>query len=1559
MKAKRILATILSVALVVTSGNFTLDVSATWDGGDTPVVGTEQTDPGSDEESSGENLGDGSDAADADSAETGEAGADQALAAEGGSQGGDDLIVAWNDYFAVTESGKLCEKEGTPISGLRGTVALPKEAKRIPAGIFSNNTNITALTIPADSLLEAIDEGAFKGSGITAISLPDAVTEIKKETFKNSALRSIEFRSTSRLVSVGEEAFLGCKLTTMEFPVTVVRVEESAFRDCTELNSITLHNVEQLGNHVFRNSAKLTSIGWGEKLTKIGNYAFAGTGVSRTLDLSKAFANVSQDGWGSSVFEGCAALTAVKLPAGMTLIPEAMFKNCTSLATIDIPVGCKVIKREAFFGCAVKKVTVPANVDAIESGAFADCQSLTEVTVNQRGSANGDSSIKLAEDAFNQKKLTMKGYDGTVEDYATEKGYTFTTLYASHAVTVKVNNSDYGKATLSAKKAREGDIIEVTVTPASADYRLRSYGFKYNDELVTNLKEEKAGSQVFSFVMPDEDVEVYVPFERVALAYASLRKDFEQTDTQMSYSWDGKKLIFDKTGMSCRLVVEGKRGSSWYEISTWALDFSSSKSSVVSVNEQGVLYARGKGTAKITATLKEDNTKSVSFNVTVEEEAVIDYDNIQISFADLEKAKETTETIPEEGGNKVYKVIQYTKSQLSKEEQWFTVNLKATEFLDSANLNVISEWKSANEEFAYVDNASVNNNTNVIRVKQGVVGETSVTVSVTNGKTGKNKKIEYEESIIIRVIDVTPRLLQSTLTVNSNCDVNSGMEFDLLSVYGYEVDLSSLSVDLLVSGSKTRDYEPLDTVLIGLSNGRPYIELSPEGRTLLANKSSKTYTNAYIRGEYTYLSDSGAAVTEEFHTPIKSLVLTKKALKPTVKLSGKINLFFNAAADVEDKGEVKITQSLKTLNVANYRLVSEANYKLANSETPDPFANNFDVSADGVITRSANEELMTDAKGKVVTKGYLEITYEGYAPVYVKITVPTKNTKPAYVLSKTKATVNANSRGYAVGLQILEKKSKKPISLAHLTELSFNQSSSGTTMGLFEELDAADARLTDTITLKINDASKGKAIINVEMDTWNEPMKFTFNLSVNSKAPSAKLKKTTLTLNNLCVGKEESTTVSLNQADVEILSMDQIEFAGKDALAYDAQKILPNIIYSAEDKTLTVSASDTVQAGSYKFRMTPHVQYTNGQTADLKSVTVTVKVIGKQLTATLKPTSVTLNNKFVGRETAVTSYTIKNMPAGNGAITIQSQDVTISGVNASAQDMKNAFDFTFDSDAAKIRVSQLQTVGKTGSYKYEIAGLKVVIGGAAVEIQPFKITVKVINKAATVTAKASGNINPISGSGIVYTLKTGNTSAQITDVTVKELNKVNGKYNMVDLENFQIGEIQRNEDDGIVSVQILANDNKNVANGTHKLRIGIKLEGAAPEESEIAWTKDLSVKPKQTLPKVKADVTSATMYAGVSIDSPKRSQQIRLTKTTEKSAVMNNVVLADSNSENIKKALRVTAFDRDTQTATVTLIRPDLLVADTEYTVKLEARYEKQMTKTKGSAFTLKLKVLN
>lgn len=1504
--------------MIATSSNVTLETQAANDMADAVYVASVD----------GTATGDGDDKATTD----------------GGDVSGPDLVIE-NDHFGVTWNGILKIKKGLTLADIKGKLILPAEAVTIPVGIFNKNTKVESLEVPKDSRLTTIEAGAFEGTSLKTFTIPAGVTEIADETFKDSEIQEISFAEGSKLVRIGEEAFSDSKLVSMAMPASATEIGESAFRACTSLQSFSLVNVETVGANAFKYCSALNVFSWGSKLTTVGDNAFQRAGFEEIKLDEASGANIKN--WGKDVFAQCEYLTKVALHKDMTIVAPGMFKDCVALSSVTLPENGTIISEEAFSGCvALSKVIIPAKVGRIEANAFAGCQGLTEVEIRQRGSnGNAESDIILAESSFPQKTLTMKGYDGTVEDYADSKGYTFESLYNTYKISIDVNKDEYGKASLSKKKGRQGDIIKVTVTPA-AGYRLKASTFKYNDNNIDTLVEEVDGSQVFSFVMPDEDVKVEVDFEKDTVSYGDLSASFTQTNSQMIYTWDKKKkvLTLDKAGLSAKLIVKGSKNNP----GSWMFDYTSKDSKVAVIGKDGVIYARGKGTTTITATLKTDTTKTVSFKVTVNANA--DIDKVTLKYTDLGKAKQYTETIDGED----FTIIQYTKSNLAKEAKDFKVTIDATSGADETNLFVDSDWVTANEDIAYPEAEKSIDNTNRIRVNKGVTGETAITVTATNGQTSKKNKIVYgEESFIIRVVDVTPRLMQNTIRLNTQC--TTGTTFELLSVYGYEVETTGLEVVQRVKSGSITEYETNKYVEIRYIDGELCMMLTDEGKAAVKMKGSDiTQKNMYIQGEYTYDSGYGM-VTEVFRTPIKSLVLTQKSLKPSVKTKGTLNLFFNSKASVEEQGEVQITQNQKDLKVEKYELVSAANYENPGSEEIDSLANNFKVSSSGLISRTDNE-LIKDAKGKVVVSGYVKITYEGYEPCYAKIKIPVKTKKPSYVLSKTKATVNAYSNGYGIKLQLLDKKSKKALSLANLDSLSFDESSSGTTTGLFEEMNVEAAKATDTITLQIKNAQKGKAVVNVEMASWDQPMKFTFSLNVTTKAPTVKAKPSSMTLNNLCVGQAASTKLTLNQDDAKMTGIANVEFAGKAALELDASKI--QFVY--EDGMLYASSGETLTKGSYKFKLTPVIEYSDGiKDKTVKPFSITVKVVENKLTAKLKPSTVKLNNYYAGRETATATYTIKNLPTG-GDITILGEDVKIVGKNAAADEALSNFTFDFGAKEETIDVRMKETMRKTGSYKYTVSGLKVWVNDKKVEIQPFTIGVSVIKSNPKLTVKSSGSINPgNASSGIVYKLTTKNVSASIESLVVKELNTTNGLNKPYDeMVNFKVGEIVRNAQGGIESVEILPNDAVMFdAKKTYKLRIGAVLAGSEAGEEPI-WTSDLKIKAKQVLPKIKTDVTEAKLYAGASINHPKRSQEVLITKTTQKDAEIASVGFPKDTPDYIKKAFRVT-FDPETQKAKITLLRPDLLRANTIYTVNFEVRTIGQMANTPGPQFTMQITILN
>ena len=87
---------------------------------------------------------------------------------------------------------------------------------------------------------------------------------------------------------------------------------------------------------------------------------------------------------GGRIFDGCASLTSVTLPAGITCISPSTFEGCVSLTSVTLPAELNLIQKLAFEGCTgLTDVHYPApqaQWKAVEIEEGNDC--LLSVTVH-------------------------------------------------------------------------------------------------------------------------------------------------------------------------------------------------------------------------------------------------------------------------------------------------------------------------------------------------------------------------------------------------------------------------------------------------------------------------------------------------------------------------------------------------------------------------------------------------------------------------------------------------------------------------------------------------------------------------------------------------------------------------------------------------------------------------------------------------------------------------------------------------------------------------------------------------------------------------------------------------------------------------------------------------------------------------------------------------------------------------------------------------------------------------------------------------------------------------
>lgn len=97
---------------------------------------------------------------------------------------------------------------------------------------------------------------------------------------------------------------------------------------------------------------------------------------------------------GRYCFSGCTLLQTLRLPAGLTEIPEGMLESCMRLYALEIPEGVTVIGEYAFWvNYYLTELHLPASLTEIRGFNFVSCDMLERFTL-----AEGNTSFKLLDD---------------------------------------------------------------------------------------------------------------------------------------------------------------------------------------------------------------------------------------------------------------------------------------------------------------------------------------------------------------------------------------------------------------------------------------------------------------------------------------------------------------------------------------------------------------------------------------------------------------------------------------------------------------------------------------------------------------------------------------------------------------------------------------------------------------------------------------------------------------------------------------------------------------------------------------------------------------------------------------------------------------------------------------------------------------------------------------------------------------------------------------------------------------------------------------------------------
>ena len=556
-------------------------------------------------------------------------------------------------------------------------VTIPDTVTKIEGVVFNECKNLESINLPNN--VNEIRDHVFAGTGIKEINMPDSILKIGDYIFANTKLTELKlprnlthmgncilsgntgvteivipktltyaehgpFRESNVQKAILEKGMTtipsylfnqNTTLTQVTIPDTVTKIEGVVFNECKNLESINLPNnvneirdyvfagtgikeinipdtVTTIRDHTFKNCIALKNINWSKSITDIQSYAFENCDALTKLDIPNTVTNIGTGAFyecggftdiavpnsvknlGSRAFENCDALAKVSISDSVTSMGEKAFYDCDALTDVELGTGITQIPTSCFEHCdALPSVVLPYRVSKVGDNAFKNCVALTEITIPR-------ATTTISTSAFSYPaKMTVYGISGTyAETFANQQGMKFVNK------AVKATNVVLDKTELTLNRGMKYSLT-MTVTPATFTDKV---SWKSTNVDVAAIAEDGtvtakgAGQATIKVTVGDVS--------------ATCKVNVVQPVTS---------IYLNKTSLEMTALDTYQLQASVYpsEANNKEVSWESSDEKVATVDENGLVQAKEKGTAVITAKAKDGSEVSRSCKVTVKNTAYV------------------------------------------------------------------------------------------------------------------------------------------------------------------------------------------------------------------------------------------------------------------------------------------------------------------------------------------------------------------------------------------------------------------------------------------------------------------------------------------------------------------------------------------------------------------------------------------------------------------------------------------------------------------------------------------------------------------------------------------------------------------------------------------------------------------------------------------------------------------------------------------------------------------------------------------------------------------------